>query len=103
MTAKRYYVIGGEYADISFTLPAPGSQLETHGPFESERDAKVCWRDLTGKTVDDKLLAEAGEAALQGCKFIADVRGTVPYKRELMKVYVRRAVRAAMDGKDGLH
>ncbi|MBX7200635.1 MAG: DUF4170 domain-containing protein [Rhodospirillaceae bacterium] len=65
--AQRYYVIGGEYADISFTVPAPGCQLETHGPFESERDAKVCWRDLTGKTVDNAMvryfLKEADEAA----------------------------------------
>jgi carbon-monoxide dehydrogenase medium subunit len=53
---------------------------------------------LSGKTVDDKLLREAGEAALGDCEFIADVRGSVPYKRELMKVYVRRAVREALDG-----
>jgi len=53
---------------------------------------------VTGKTVDDKLLREAGEAALGDCEFIADVRGSVPYKRELMKVYVRRAIREALDG-----
>ena len=58
---------------------------------------------LNGKTIDDKLLAEAGEAAVKESEFIADVRGSVPYKRELMKVYVRRAIRAALDGKDGLH
>jgi len=58
---------------------------------------------LNGKTVDDKLLEQAAEAALKDCEFIADVRGSVPYKRELMKVYVRRAVRAALDGKDGAH
>jgi carbon-monoxide dehydrogenase medium subunit len=58
---------------------------------------------LNGKGVDDKLLNEAGEAAIGDCEFIADVRGSVPYKKELMKVYVRRAVRAALDGKDGLH
>jgi carbon-monoxide dehydrogenase medium subunit len=53
---------------------------------------------LNGKTVDDKLLAQAGEAALGDCEFIADVRGSVPYKRELMKVYVGRAVREALAG-----
>ena len=61
---------------------------------------------VAGKTIDDKLLREAGEAALGDCEFIADVRGSVPYKRELMKVYVRRAVTAAlggMDGTDGAH
>jgi carbon-monoxide dehydrogenase medium subunit len=61
---------------------------------------------LNGKSVDDELLHAAGEAALGDCEFIADVRGSVPYKRELMKVYVRRAVTAAlggMDGTDGAH
>ena len=53
---------------------------------------------VSGKTVDDKLLRDAGEAALGDCEFIADVRGSVPYKRELMKVYVRRAIREALDG-----
>ena len=57
---------------------------------------------LNGKTIDDKLLKQAGEAALQDCEFIAEVRGSVPYKRELMKVYVGRAVRAALDG-SGAH
>lgn len=55
MSAQRYYVIGGEYADTSFTVPAPGTQLETRGPFV-EREAKVCWRELTGKTVDNAMV-----------------------------------------------
>jgi carbon-monoxide dehydrogenase medium subunit len=58
---------------------------------------------LNGKTVTDALLKEAGEAAVSESEFIADVRGSVPYKRELMKVYVRRAVSAALDGKNGAH
>ena len=58
---------------------------------------------LNGKTVTDALLKQAGEAAVSESEFIADVRGSVPYKRELMKVYVRRAVNAALEGKDGLH
>ena len=53
---------------------------------------------VAGKSVDDKLLREAGEAAVGDCEFIADVRGSVPYKRELMKVYVRRAIAEALDG-----
>ncbi|MBM3529365.1 MAG: xanthine dehydrogenase family protein subunit M [Alphaproteobacteria bacterium] len=53
---------------------------------------------LNGKTVDDKLLKAAGDAAIEESEFIADVRGSMPYKRELMRVYVGRAVRAAMQG-----
>ena len=53
---------------------------------------------LAGKTADDKTLAAAGDAAAAEADFIADVRGSVPYKRELLRVYVRRAVRQALDG-----
>jgi carbon-monoxide dehydrogenase medium subunit len=57
---------------------------------------------LAGQAVDDKLLARAGDAAAEEAEYIADVRGSVPYKRELMRVYVRRAVRAALNG-SGAH
>jgi carbon-monoxide dehydrogenase medium subunit len=53
---------------------------------------------LNGKSVTDALLKQAGDAAAEEAEFIADVRGSVPYKRELMRVYVGRAVRAAMQG-----
>jgi len=52
---------------------------------------------LAGKTMDDKLLARAGDAAAEEGDFIADVRGSVSYKRELMRVYLGRAVRAALE------
>ena len=54
--------------------------------------------ELAGKAADDKALAAAGDAAAAEADFIADVRGSVPYKRELLRVYVRRAVRQALDG-----
>jgi len=53
---------------------------------------------LIGKTADDKALAEAGEAAVAESEFIADVRGSVSYKRELVRVYIRRAVQQALSG-----
>jgi carbon-monoxide dehydrogenase medium subunit len=53
---------------------------------------------IAGARIDDGILAKAGDAAVAECEFIADVRGSIPYKRELMRVYVRRAVRQAMEG-----
>ena len=44
---------------------------------------------LEGKSVSDDLLKQAGEAAVEDADFIADIRGSVPYKRELMRVYER--------------
>jgi carbon-monoxide dehydrogenase medium subunit len=57
---------------------------------------------LNGGRLDDNLLKRAGDAAVDESEFLADVRGSVPYKRELMRVYVGRAVRAAMQG-NGAH
>lgn len=53
---------------------------------------------LGGATVDDKLLARTGEAAAAATETIADVRGSAAYKRELVRVYVGRAVKAALAG-----
>ncbi|MGE5517275.1 MAG: DUF4170 domain-containing protein [Bacteroidota bacterium] len=52
--AKKYYVVGGEYADTDFTQIAPGHKEDRFGPFD-EHEAHVCWRALTGKSVDNAM------------------------------------------------
>lgn len=53
--AKKFYVVGGEYADTTFTTIAPGHKEERFGPFD-EPEAHVCWRAITGKTVDNAMV-----------------------------------------------
>ena len=53
---------------------------------------------LSGATIDDAVLARAGDAAAEEAETVSDVRGSAEYKRELLRVYVRRAVRQALDG-----
>jgi carbon-monoxide dehydrogenase medium subunit len=53
---------------------------------------------LTGATIDDKVLARAGDAAADEAETVSDVRGSAAYKRELVRVYVRRAVQQALNG-----
>jgi carbon-monoxide dehydrogenase medium subunit len=53
---------------------------------------------LSGATIDDAVLARAGDAAADEAETVSDVRGSAAYKRELLRVYVRRAVRQALDG-----
>jgi carbon-monoxide dehydrogenase medium subunit len=53
---------------------------------------------LCGATIDDAVLARAGDAAADEAETVADVRGSAAYKRELLRVYVRRAVRQVLDG-----
>jgi carbon-monoxide dehydrogenase medium subunit len=52
---------------------------------------------LNGATVDDATLARAGDAAADEAETISDVRGSAAYKRELLRVYVRRAIRQAFE------
>ncbi len=56
---------------------------------------------LGGAEVNDAILARFGDAAADEAETISDVRGSAPYKRELVRVYVRRAVRQAFDAGTG--
>ncbi len=53
---------------------------------------------LTGASADDKTLNKVADAAADEADIIADLRGSASYKRELLRVYAARAVRAAMQG-----
>lgn len=53
--SNQFFVVGGEYADTTFTRIAQGREEERHGPF-SEKDARDFWRAITGKTVDNALI-----------------------------------------------
>ncbi|MEJ2374668.1 MAG: FAD binding domain-containing protein [Pseudolabrys sp.] len=50
---------------------------------------------LVGAAIDDKAFKAAGDAAAQEAEIIGDVRGSAAYKRELLRVYMARALRAA--------
>ena len=54
---------------------------------------------LKGARMEDKKLREAGEAAAGEANVVADEHGSAAYKRELVRVYVARAVHAALNEK----
>ena len=58
---------------------------------------------LAGAAIDDNTLARAGDAAADVVECISDVRGSAAYKRELVRVFVRRALRQALDGDGAAH
>ena len=53
-------------------------------------------RVLAGARLDDALLRQAGEAAGEEAQTISDGQGSAAYKRQLVRVYVRRALAAAL-------
>jgi carbon-monoxide dehydrogenase medium subunit len=54
-------------------------------------------QELDGAAPDDAVLHRAGEAAAAEASILADAHGSAAYKRELLRVYVGRAVRHALD------
>ncbi len=51
---------------------------------------------LTGATIDDATLQRAGEAAVAETSLVADARGSMSYKQQLLRVCIGRAVRMAV-------
>jgi aerobic carbon-monoxide dehydrogenase medium subunit len=51
---------------------------------------------LQGAVPEDAVLSRAGDAAADEASILADAHGSAAYKRELLRVYLRRAVRRAL-------
>ncbi len=49
---KRYWVVGGEYADTDFTVFAAGKSAERLGPFDSYNEALKVWSGKAWGSVD---------------------------------------------------
>ena len=54
---------------------------------------------LHGAAPDDAVLAQAADAAVTEASILADAHGSAAYKRELLRVYLKRAVRQALGEK----
>jgi aerobic carbon-monoxide dehydrogenase medium subunit len=52
---------------------------------------------LQGAALDDAVLRRAGDAAADEVQTLSDAHGSAPYKRELLRVYLRRAMQQALD------
>jgi carbon-monoxide dehydrogenase medium subunit len=53
-------------------------------------------RVLRGARADDAVLARAGDAAADELAIVGDAQGSAAYKKQLARVYLKRAVRAAL-------
>ena len=87
---------------VAVALEAEGRAVKSarvvvSAAIEKATRLKVVERLLAGATVDEKILARAGDAAAEEAECITDVRGSAAYKRELTRVYVGRALRQALN------
>jgi carbon-monoxide dehydrogenase medium subunit len=58
--------------------------------------ATAAERALTGQAPSDALIAEAAQLAAQAGEPRGDIRGSAEYKRDVVRVYVQRGLRAAL-------
>lgn len=52
---------------------------------------------LVGQKITPELAAKAGEEAMKDCKPISDVRASAEYRHDMVRVFTKRAVLAALD------
>jgi carbon-monoxide dehydrogenase medium subunit len=87
-------------AAVSITLDAKGGCQDARIalsncssiPLRVKKAEKV----LIGKMVNDALLAQAGEVASTEADPPADVHGSIEYRREMIKVFVKRVAQIAL-------
>ena len=53
---------------------------------------------LIGKEPTDEILNEAGILAMRECRPIDDVRASAAYRKDMIRVFVKRAVKKALEG-----
>ena len=53
---------------------------------------------LAGKEIDDALIEKAARAASEESRPITDVRASADYRKEMVKVFTRRAIKAVVAG-----
>ncbi len=92
--------------------PALGVAVSLDRDGTSLRDARIVISAATEKPIrlpgaeaalrdggsDDVVLRRAGDAAAEEAETISDGQGSAAYKRQLVRVYVRRALAAALTG-----
>lgn len=56
---------------------------------------------LIGKKLTDEVLENCGVIAMNSCRPISDVRASAEYRRDMVRVFTKRAIRKAIEGYGG--
>ncbi len=93
---------------VAVSVEAEGSALKSARVVVSAATEKAmrliaAERALAGAPVGEQSFKRAADAAADEVECISDLRGSAPYKRELVRVFVVRALRQALDGQGAAH
>jgi carbon-monoxide dehydrogenase medium subunit len=59
--------------------------------------AKKAEEVLIGKKLTDALIEEASVAAMNGCNPISDIRASAEYRKDMIRVFTKRAIKQALE------
>jgi carbon-monoxide dehydrogenase medium subunit len=89
--AVSVYVVlkghGGEVAKAGIGLTAVGP---------TNIKAAAAEKSLVGQKLSDKVIAEAARLAADAAEPKDDIRGTVAYKKDVVRVFVQRGLKTAL-------
>lgn len=60
-------------------------------------------KELIGQVLTDDVISKAAIAAMDDCKPISDVRASAEYRHDMVRVFVKRAVKKALEGYEEDH
>jgi carbon-monoxide dehydrogenase medium subunit len=86
---------------VAVSVGSGGARVVVSAATEKAARMRAAETEIGGTEIGDAAIARASDAAAAEAAVIDDVRGSAAYKRELVRVYVGRALRAALDGKSG--
>ena len=53
--------------------------------------------DLIGKELTDEVIVKASEEAMNSCHPISDIRASAEYRKDMIRVFTKRAIKQAME------
>ncbi len=95
-SAEDWPALGVAVALVADGAAVTSARVVVSAATEKAVRLKAAEKALVGGNIHDATLTRAADAAAAEAECITDVRGSAAYKRELIRVYVGRAVRQAM-------
>jgi carbon-monoxide dehydrogenase medium subunit len=87
--AAKIKIEGGVCTDAKIAIGAVATT-----PIRAPKAEEI----LKGKKLTDDVIEKAAEAAMESCKPISDIRASAEYRKDMVRVFTKRAIKQAIGG-----
>jgi carbon-monoxide dehydrogenase medium subunit len=89
-------VVGAATSVVAEGLHVEGVRIVLSAVAPTPIRARRAEQLIVGNSVTETLLEEAGKAAARECRPISDIRGSEEYRRDMVRIFTKRALRKAL-------